>query len=62
MYSSTATASFSRLRKFCRPIIYIIGERTENLSSDFPMKIHISLSLKFSKEGTAKSSLSQPLN
>lgn len=31
-------------RKFCRAIIYIMGERrerTENLSSDFPMKIHI---------------------
>lgn len=64
MYSSTATASFSCLRKFCRPIIYIIGERTENLSSDFPMKIHVSLSLKFSfvsREGTARSSSPQPL-
>lgn len=64
MYSSTATASFSCLRKFCRPIIYIIGERTENLSSDFPMKIHVSLSLKFSfvsREGTARSSSPQLL-
>lgn len=31
-------------RKFCRAIIYIMGKRREstgNLSSDFPMKIHI---------------------